>query len=32
METSKIIILVVLNVNLMLGWTIALTQKQINRW
>tara|TARA_R110001592_G_scaffold132681_1_gene347423 strand:+ start:175 stop:525 length:351 start_codon:yes stop_codon:yes gene_type:complete len=29
METSKIIILVVLNVIFMLGWTIALAQKQI---
>ncbi len=29
METSKIVILIVLNVILMLGWTIALTQKQL---
>ena len=29
METSKIIILVILNVIFMLGWTIALTQKQL---
>ena len=29
METSEIIILVILNVIFMLGWTIALAQKQI---